>query len=63
METRTMTDTENDDPAMFDLKMFVSVKYDDSNVFDRFLAIVELNLVPFASIPSLFYPCHNRFPL
>ena len=29
------------------------------NVYSRFLAIVELDLVPFALISFLFYPCHN----
>ncbi len=28
-----------------------------------FLAIVELNLVPFAFISLLFYPCYSRFLL
>ena len=30
------------------------------NVYSRFSAIVELNLVPFASISILFYPCYSR---
>ena len=29
-------------------------------VYSRFLAIVELNLVPFAFISLLFYPCYSR---
>ena len=30
------------------------------NGYSRFLAIVELNLVPFAIISLLFYPCYSR---
>ena len=32
-------------------------------VYSRFLAIVELNLVPFAFISLLFYPCYSRLLL
>ena len=33
---------------------------DYSNVYSRFSAIVELNLVPFAFVSLLFYPCYSR---
>ena len=32
-------------------------------VYSRFLAIVELNLIPFAFISLLFYPCYSRLLL
>ena len=33
------------------------------NVYSRFSAIVEFNLVPFAFISLLFYPCYSRLLL
>ena len=49
--------------------LFVTKKYYTAepaysyNVHSRFLAIVELNLVPFVFISLLFYPCYSRLLL
>ena len=33
------------------------------NVYSRFSAMVKLNLVPFAFVSLLFYPCYSRILL
>ena len=58
-------------PHMHEPYMCLSVQSIDStaeraysyNVYSRFLAILELNLVPFAIISLLFYPCYSRLLL